>query len=158
VGVRTATTSDFEAVDRVHTAAIRALAGTHYDVETIADWSGALDPDLFSRAIATTVYLVALSSGEVVGFAQLDVEAGEVRMLYVEPGWAGKGVGRQLLDELERTAREHGVERLGLRASLNAVPFYARCGWREVGPITHALRSGREVACVLMERELVEPE
>lgn len=152
--IRRARPSDFPAVDALHAAAIRELAVEHYDAETIFDWSLPLDEDLFEEGVATTDWLVAEIGGEVVGAAQLVLEKAEVRMLYVAPRWAAMGVGRSLLAEMEAIARAHGVGRLVLRSSLNAVPFYLRCGWREVERTTHALRTGRVVPCVRMEKEL----
>ena len=154
VTIRPASAADFDSIDAVHAASVRELANGHYDVATIDDWARTLDRDLFEQAIATTEYFIAEAGGEAIGFAQLDPGAGEVKMLYVHPRWAGRGIGRRLLDELEGIARERGLERLWLRASLNAVAFYARCDWREVERVTHTLRTGREVPCARMKKEL----
>jgi len=155
VTIRPASATDFDSIDAVHGASVRELTNGHYDAGTIDDWARTLDRDLFEQAVATTEYLIAEAGGEAVGFAQLDPGAGEVKMLYVHPRWAGSGIGRRLLEELEGIARERGLERLWLRASLNAVAFYARCGWRETERITHTLRTGRQVPCARMEKDLV---
>ena len=152
--IRPATTSDFDAVDRIHAASVREFAAGHYDPDTIQDWSRTLDREVFNHAVTTTDYRVAMMGDEVAAFAQLDYDTGKFKMLYVHPHWAGNGVGGRLLSEMEAIARQRGLSRLVLRSSLNALRFYLHRGWREVERTTHVLRSGREVPCVLMEREL----
>jgi putative acetyltransferase len=154
--IRPAARSDFDAIDCLHSASVRELGAGHYDPDAIEDWSQTLDRVLFETAVATTEYHVGVIEGETVGFAQLDPLAGELKMLYVDPRWAGQGVGRWLLAEIEAIALRRGLARVHVRSSLNAFPFYLHCGWREIERTTHRLRSGREVPCVVMERELVE--
>ena len=55
--------------------------------------------------------------------------------MWIAPGARGLGVGRRLLQELERHAREAGVTVLRLetnRALTEAIALYRRSGYREV--------------------------
>lgn len=54
---------------------------------------------------------------------------GEVRAVYVDPVAAGRGVGSGILDHLKSTAREEGLDSLGLLASINAREFYEHHGF-----------------------------
>ena len=61
---------------------------------------------------------------------------GRVGGMWVEPAWRRRGVGRALLEEVFRWAREHGLSRLGLWApahSLAALALYRQAGFRETG-------------------------
>ncbi|CAL9470301.1 GNAT family N-acetyltransferase [Streptomyces sp. DH-12] len=61
----------------------------------------------------------------------------------VHPRHQGKGYGRDLLAEAERTARTmDGVQaiRLGCRGGLGLEHFYASCGYKEVGRVPGAIR------------------
>ncbi|MEU5460182.1 GNAT family N-acetyltransferase [Streptomyces althioticus] len=61
----------------------------------------------------------------------------------VHPRHQGKGHGRDLLAEAERTAcAMEGVEaiRLGCRGGLGLERFYASCGYKEVGRVPDAIR------------------
>lgn len=66
-----------------------------------------------------------------------DAVEGEVRAVYVHPAFARQGVGSALYADLERWARERGVDSLGLWASLNAVGFYERQGFERVAEHDH---------------------
>ena len=89
-----------------------------------------------------------------VGFAELDARDGVVNACYVDPTEHGRGVGRALMDAIERAARAEGLRQLTLDASLNAVPFYRALGWRETGPARHELAPGAWLECIAMKRSL----
>jgi|SRR5690606_16826566 len=80
----------------------------------------------------------------------LDAHA-HLSLLAVRPGYQMQGVGRQLLDWLESTARTAGIflVRLELReGNVGAREFYAKLGYREAGKRT-AYYCGREDALVM---------
>jgi putative acetyltransferase len=56
--------------------------------------------------------------------------------LYVAPEFAGRGIGTELLDVLERLLRERGVLALRAEASANALGFYLRRGYEPIGPVS----------------------
>jgi DNA-binding MarR family transcriptional regulator/GNAT superfamily N-acetyltransferase len=59
----------------------------------------------------------------------------EIKRLWVAKGARGLGLGRRLLQELERSARESGVAVLHLdtnRALVEAIRLYRQCGYQEV--------------------------
>ncbi len=58
--------------------------------------------------------------------------AGEVKRLWVDPGWRGRGIGRALMAALERAARDLGLADLELFTGdrqPEAVALYAATGW-----------------------------
>jgi GNAT superfamily N-acetyltransferase len=66
-----------------------------------------------------------------------------VYRVQVDPDWQGTGLGRRLMAEAARVARDHlGLEALTLmtRGGTGAEHFYLRCGYREVGRIPRAIR------------------
>ncbi len=82
--------------------------------------------------------LVAREQGRVIGCAGLRLlpgRLGEVKRVFVTPAARGRGLGRRIMRELERHAREHGITvlRLDTRADLvEARTLYASLGYREV--------------------------
>ena len=75
---------------------------------------------------------VAELDGEVVGFAVLFRSvhgACELDGLFVEPGRMGAGVGRELVEDAMRIARERGATRIEVVANPEAVKFYERVGF-----------------------------
>jgi GNAT superfamily N-acetyltransferase len=83
------------------------------------------------------ILLLARQGPAVLGCAGMRVrpgEIGEVTRVFVEPAARGKGVGRLLMEELERKSRELGVDalRLDTRTDLiEARSLYASLGFIE---------------------------
>jgi len=60
---------------------------------------------------------------------------GEIKRMWVAPRARGLGLGRRLLEALERSAREAGVTVLHLetnRTLIEAIQLYRDCGYQEV--------------------------
>lgn len=145
--IREATPDDAEAVREVHAASITGLGPEAYDDEQVEAWAaGCESTDYAVIESDDTYFLVAENREDVRGFGSLrldppdgyetDIDA-EVTGIYVHPLVARRGVGSDLLAELERHAHEHGVRTLGLSASLNAVPFYEAHGYERVREFHH---------------------
>src|SRR5690606_38471312 len=82
----------------------------------------------------------ATLDGRIVGVGRLDLQPGrengpsaQLRYFAVDPDARGAGVGRALLAEFERLAREHAVVYLWMEARQEAVGFYERCGYADIG-------------------------
>ena len=70
-----------------------------------------------------------------VGLRTVAPGTGEVRRLWVEPAWRGRGVGRALMAALEDEARRLGQARLRLATGgrqPEAVALYVATGWARV--------------------------
>jgi putative acetyltransferase len=97
------------------------------------DGSGSFSPN--DVLVPRSAFLVARLEGQPVGCAALrplDAEAAEVKRMYVAPSARRKGVGRQLLAELERLAGGFGYRILRLETGNRqpeAVALYESCGY-----------------------------
>jgi N-acetylglutamate synthase-like GNAT family acetyltransferase len=72
----------------------------------------------------------------IVGFAVLLERSGdacELDGLFVEPDRMRAGVGRGLVEDAKRIARERGATRIDVVANPQAVAFYAAVGFAAVG-------------------------
>lgn len=104
---------------------------TAADAQTIYDLlerSGLPTSDL---GTARPHFVIAAVSGQPTGIGALE-RFGNVallRSIAVEPRWQGSGVGRSIVEELERCARAAGIEELIL-LTLTARPFFERLGYR----------------------------
>lgn len=148
VSVRPAELVDRGQILEVHVSAIRELCATHYTAEQIETWAGRLRADSYDRVLRERELLVAVEADVVVGFGQLDAVTGEIEAIYVRPSAARRGVGSGLLHALEDIARSAGLQELFLDASLNAIAFYERAGFRVVDERMHRFESGVGIACV----------
>ena len=75
------------------------------------------------------VWLAESADGEIVGMLVLEAEW--IDQLYVDPGFAGIGIGTQLLDFAKR-ARPQGLRLWTFVSNDGAQRFYQRNGFKEV--------------------------
>lgn len=88
--------------------------------------------------------LIARVGDEVVGCVALrPLEPGvcEMKRLWVEPGFAGQGIGRALTERIVAAAREIGYQRMRLDTIPARMPaaqhLYTSLGFREIPPYYH---------------------
>jgi ribosomal-protein-alanine N-acetyltransferase len=116
---------------------------------------GDAEVEAIVRSSAADNLIVARDGDRVVGFA-LSVSGvllGEyLKLLAVEPDRRGAGIGRRLMDELERRAfaRWPNVYLCVSDFNTGARAFYRRIGYEEVGPLPDLLLPGR--AEILMRK------
>ena len=93
------------------------------------------------------VFLLARVDGRPVGcgaLRRIDATTGEIKRMYVAPAARGTGLGRRLLDELERHACGLGLRRLVLETGTRqpqAIGLYRRAGFARIpcfGEYQHA--------------------
>lgn len=137
----------------LRTRAVRKLCASHYSPEQIEIWSEAPPPESYLRLLATDCALVAEEDGQLLGYAILDRQTGEVIALFVEPLHAGKGIGKLLMRGLEAMAAEEHFNRLYLYSSLNAADFYRAMGFVAVRDDAYAHPSGISLRSLYMERD-----
>lgn len=126
----------------------RAIAEMSRDqIEAGLAWSWT--PERVRRAIrdrATNV-AVALENDALVGFGimQYGDEKAHLSLLAVDPARRDHGVGRHLLDWLEKCARTAGLERIELEAradNVEALAFYGLRGYQRFDTV-HGYYQGR---------------
>ena len=150
--LRRADPADAPSICRMHVASIRAHCAGRYTPAQIEAWAGPKRPEWYTRAMAAgEVMFVAESVGRIVGFAALD--GGEVKAVYVAPGWTGRGVGSTLLAAVEADAVAGNVFEVHLESSLNAVDFYLARGYGRVRDSIHRM-GDVEIPCVTMRKGL----
>jgi len=154
---RPATEADLAQLWELRTRALRAGCAAHYPPAVIDTWCASAPPASLPLLVRAGGARVAEEEGNVVGYAILDLNTGEVEAAFVAPAHQGRGIARQLLGELETMAQERGLARLFLSASLNAVPAYERAGFRQVRAELYPHRSGIDIPSVFMEKMLRQP-
>jgi len=132
---------------------VRALAAGCYDSDQIEAWAATTTPERAENWIATDEVIVAVQDSRLAGFASLSHSNQTLALLYVDPDFADQGLGRRLARGIERKARAAGIQKLSLRASVNALGFYHRMGYHEHETVIHAI-GGTQFRCVLMSKRL----
>ena len=127
-------------------------------------------PEVTRERIARGECLVAVADGQLVGtivFYQATAASGcpwydrpdvaSLGQFGVLPSHQSTGIGRQLLDAVERRAAESGAVEVALDTAEDAahlVSWYERCGYRIV---EHAQWDGKTYRSVIMTKALVDP-
>lgn len=131
--------ADVPVLAAIFQAAIEDLAAEDYDDEQRQAWSAAADDEAaFGKTLAGCLTLVATARGAPVGFLALE-GTDTIRMLYVYPRAARRGVASLLLDAIERLAAGRGSKQLVVDASDTARPFFEARGFDAVSRQTATL-------------------
>jgi len=107
----------------------------------------------------TEFHVAVASDGQIIGYLMLVATAAgapdlpgtqplEVRRIYVDEAWQGRGVGAELMDLAVARARSQQFDCLWLgtnQENHNAVAFYRRLGYDHVG--TRTFQVGCSVEC-----------
>ncbi len=133
--VRLAQPTDAEGISQVILAALHSSNARDYPADVIARVASNFTPDAVLQLLTRRTVLVALQDQWIVATAALD--ANVVRSVFVNPALQGQGIGRLLMLEIERLAREAGVSVLSVPSSLTAEPFYTKLGFQTVRDVYH---------------------
>jgi putative acetyltransferase len=131
IRIRVATPGDAPFIERVHRDAIRGAAGGPYSRAELESWATGLYPDRYRQAmdqLGERVLLAEAPSRGAVGFCSW--RGGRVIGLYVIPDFTRHGIARRLLGMAEAAIEAAGHDHVTLGASLSALAFYERCGYR----------------------------
>jgi putative acetyltransferase len=128
-GLRPFLVSDTPLLAEIFRASIAELTSDDYTEAQQAAWmASAGDEAAFGERLTGELTLVATIEGAAVGFAALT--GGDViDMLYVHPAVAGRGIGAQLCDAIEKLAAARGAAKLTADASDTALGFFTRRGF-----------------------------
>jgi GNAT superfamily N-acetyltransferase len=163
--IRTTRHSDLSEIDALFQRSYPALLRDHYPPSLMV-----MAIPLISRANPVLVtsgryFAVSDSQGRIVGaggWSAMDPRrgrsgaptTGHIRHVVTDHRRTREGIGRALMGHIFDDARSKGVMRLDCLSTRMAVPFYAACGFDEIGPVMIDLRPGIEFPAVLMQRAL----
>jgi predicted N-acetyltransferase YhbS len=119
-----------EDADEISAVVIRTLRETNakdYASEIIARIEGRFSPNAVLALIGKRTAFVAVMDGRVVGTASLD--GNTVRTVFVAPDVQARGIGKLLMAEIQRTARERQLTLLTVPSSIGAETFYRQLGF-----------------------------
>ena len=139
-------------VSRVIVAAIRSCFTPCYPPEVVEAAVRGNSPEaVLARRIKQADY-VLVDDGRIV--AMTGLKRNEIGHLFVDPDFAGKGLGRELVAFAGREFRAAGHGEMIVYASLNASGFYERCGFQAVGRGSFPVGDGLELEYISMRTPL----
>ncbi|MGH6882555.1 MAG: GNAT family N-acetyltransferase, partial [Hypericibacter sp.] len=138
--------------------AIRGAAGGPYSRAELESWIAGLHPDRYRQAmdqLGERMLLAEAPRRIVVGFCSWRED--RVIGLYMLPDFTGQGVARRLLSRAEAAIAAAGHGEVTLGASLPALPFYERCGYRVTHRHDWQTRGGLVLPMADMTKSLASP-
>jgi putative acetyltransferase len=108
---------------------VHAIDSSVYTVEQKAAWAPTLIDYAFwlSRLEAKKTF-VAIVNNHVAGFIELDAD-GHIDCTYTHPDFQGMGVASMLCEHLQAEAIKRNIQRLYVKASIIAKPFFEHRGF-----------------------------
>jgi GNAT superfamily N-acetyltransferase len=83
-----------------------------------------------TRFLQSPICYVACRGSRIVGMVRGRTTTG-LNTLFVDGRYHGKGIGRRLVERFERDAAKTGTKVIKLGATMHAVPFYTRMGFKK---------------------------
>ncbi len=157
LAIRSAQSSDVDALLAIRYEAILTLANEKYGWEAAKEWAQGGTVMRVQRAIAEDQIFVAIVNETPAGWVQFT--GNEVQALYVQPAQAQQGIGSALLTYAEEKICVAGYRTITLDASWNAEEFYMRRGYQPI--VERSLKTGRPMVkrliCRLTQKTKVYP-
>jgi GNAT superfamily N-acetyltransferase len=148
LSIRKAMRADAPRLHELHTTSVRTLCSGHYAPEVIDGWLLNRRPQGYLPPIQRGDIFVAEYGSTIVGFGE--AVPGVVIAVYVDPIAVKCHVGSAIMHHALDIAQRGHVGPVRLEATLNAVGFYQRFGFHEVGR-SSVCRGQIAVPCVVME-------
>lgn len=148
--------NDISQLNEVQSESITVLCRSHYTSREIKALVLNVKPYQYwiSHGIFSGFFvLIAEIDNRIVGFSSLDGE-GVINGLYVLPKYSGRGIGSKLLARVESIAKQKNLKFMSVTASLNAQPFYERCGYQYLGDSAGSMPPGVVIKTILMNKSL----
>jgi GNAT superfamily N-acetyltransferase len=145
--IRPALEDDADEISAVILRTLRETNAKDYAREIIERVEHSFSPSAVLQLIGKRAVFVATIGSRVVGTASLDGSV--VRTVFVAPDVQVRGIGKLLMAEIERTARERNIPWLAVPSSLTAETFCVRLGFRAVRDSYYG-----DERTIIMERSL----
>jgi putative acetyltransferase len=152
VKIRSACAEDAERLYQIQSEAIEVLCAKDYTPKQIA----ALIADKRDRYSIGEAWgdrvVVAEVSGAIAGFAAMGGD--RLNAIFVQPQYARRGIGQQLLSTLEREAIDLNFSKILVLASVTAYPFYRACGYQAIDRAALLVQPHVRLPCFRMEKTI----
>ena len=148
--IRLAKPDDAAQLAAIYYNTIRRVNASDYSEKQIDAWAPKLpSADEWQARMKGYSTVVADDAGTIAGFSELESD-GHIDCFYCHHDYQRRGVGSQILEEVERLARSRGIGSLYLESSVTARPFFEARGFRVAG------RRDIEVRGVMLENYAME--
>ncbi|AFZ26222.1 acetyltransferase, N-acetylglutamate synthase [Cylindrospermum stagnale PCC 7417] len=123
--VRTYEIGDTQEIIKLFYNTVHGVNIRDYTKEQVDAWAPAnIDIEVWMRSLSSNFTYVAEKDGKIIGFGNLE-DNGHIDRFFCHQDFQRRGVGTQLLANIESKARDLGIKQLFTEASITAKPFFA---------------------------------
>ncbi|QDP02423.1 GNAT family N-acetyltransferase [Thalassotalea sp. PS06] len=151
VMIREAKPDDYPEMDELFRLSATRLCRNAYTEEQLEGWAGCPRPERFmeNQSNGYQQYVLAREK-QIIAFGILDIANSKLMALFVHPDFSGQKVGEKMMHFLLQQAKDKNLDVLALDSSLNAVNFYKRHGFSEIGRSVFTTQNGTTLESVQM--------
>jgi len=106
--------------------------------------------DWITKAMQSRHFIVALVDDKVVGTGSLDGD--EIKAVFVDPDHQRRGIGRAIMEELERYGKSKGLQEVRLNATITAFEFYKQLHYSLVEELVGEFKGDKITAYSMNKR------
>ena len=143
--IRRARESDAVEMSKLQRETIRKVNAKHYTKKQVQIWlKSNFVSEVKKRFHRKDVFnFVAVDKGEIVGIIMVDLSDGQLHFGYIKFSYIGKGVGRKLIEYVEKFAKKKGLKVVWGCATVNSLGFYRKLGYGVGRKIHYNVKGGR---------------
>ena len=130
--IRKAEPADAAVIGPLVQRAIRARNSADYELAIIEMMCANFEPEKFLERMAARDVFAAAQDDAIIGTVSFSLPRSKLYSLFIEPRVQRGGIGRRLVDHIERNAKSLGCTDLQLSAAITAKPFYDRLGYATI--------------------------
>ena len=121
---------DAAAVSELIIENLRTVNIRDYSEELMNTLAAYKTPKQVMESAGKSDAFVAVKRGNILGVAML--KGNKIVNMFVQTQAQGRGIGRSLMRRIEKLAKKMRISELVVDASITAVGFYTRCGYKIV--------------------------
>lgn len=132
IQIRSFQLSDLPQIMHLFHDTVHSVNSRDYTPEQIAAWTThAFNEDFWAKRLSSKITWVAEAESQILGFTDFEPN-GHIDCFYCHHQHQGRGIGSQLLNQIEQMARSLGIRRLFAEVSITAKPFFLQKGFTTV--------------------------
>lgn len=143
--IRKSTLKDAKYCSDIVIRVIKKSANIYYKKDQVSAWLKTNTIMQWKNHINNDFVFVKEIEGKIIGLVSF--KDSEIKALYVDSEFIGKGIGKELLTFAEKKISGKVI----LTASLNSVDFYKKNGYKPIKKVIVRLK-GVELPCIDMEK------
>ena len=106
--------------------------------------------DWIKDKMQSRYFIVAMLDNQVVGTGSL--EGDEIKAVFVDPDCQRRGIGRAIMEELERYGKSKGLQEIELNSTITAFEFYKKLQYRLVKELVGEYQGDTVIAYLMKKR------